>query len=135
LGGRGRRISEFKASLVYKVSVRTARATQRNPVSKNRKQQKKNQKALVRLRQGDSEFGGHLGLLSELLSQNKTNSQAVVVYAFNPNTWEAEAGRFLNLRTVRATQRNPVSKPTNQPNKQTKNPKLITQEAETGRWL
>jgi hypothetical protein len=26
LGGRGRRISEFKASLVYKVSSRTARA-------------------------------------------------------------------------------------------------------------
>jgi hypothetical protein len=27
-------ISEFEASLVYKVSSRTARATQRNPVSK-----------------------------------------------------------------------------------------------------
>jgi hypothetical protein len=36
-GGRGRQISEFKASLVYKVSSRTARATQRNPVSKNQK--------------------------------------------------------------------------------------------------
>jgi hypothetical protein len=36
-GGRGRRISEFKASLVYKVSSRTARATQRNPVSKKKK--------------------------------------------------------------------------------------------------
>jgi hypothetical protein len=34
LGGRGRRISEFKASLVYRVSSRTARATQRNPVWK-----------------------------------------------------------------------------------------------------
>jgi hypothetical protein len=33
LGGRGRWISEFQASLVYKVSSRTARATQRNPVS------------------------------------------------------------------------------------------------------
>jgi hypothetical protein len=32
LGGRGRRISEFEASLVYKVSSRTARATQKNPV-------------------------------------------------------------------------------------------------------
>ena len=30
----GRRISEFEASLVYKVSSRTARATQRNPVLK-----------------------------------------------------------------------------------------------------
>jgi hypothetical protein len=37
LGGRGKQISEFKASLVYKVSSRTARATQRNPVSKNQK--------------------------------------------------------------------------------------------------
>jgi hypothetical protein len=36
LGGRGRQISEFEASLVYKVSSRTARATQRNPVSKNK---------------------------------------------------------------------------------------------------
>jgi hypothetical protein len=35
LGGRGRQISEFKASLVYKVSSRTARAILRNPVSKN----------------------------------------------------------------------------------------------------
>jgi hypothetical protein len=39
--GRGRRISEFEASLVYKVSSRTARATQRNPVSKNQKKKKK----------------------------------------------------------------------------------------------
>jgi hypothetical protein len=30
-------ISEFKASLVYRVSSRTARATQRNPVSKKKK--------------------------------------------------------------------------------------------------
>jgi hypothetical protein len=34
LGSRGRRISEFEASLVYKVSARTI---QRNPVSKNQK--------------------------------------------------------------------------------------------------
>jgi hypothetical protein len=55
LGGRGRWISEFKASLVYRVSSRTARAIQRNPVSEktnkqtnkqtNKKQtNKKNQK-------------------------------------------------------------------------------------------
>jgi hypothetical protein len=40
LGGRGRWISEFEASLVYKVSSRTARAIQRNPVSKKQKQKK-----------------------------------------------------------------------------------------------
>jgi hypothetical protein len=41
LGGRGRRISEFEASLVYRVSSRTARATQRNPVSKKKKKKKR----------------------------------------------------------------------------------------------
>jgi hypothetical protein len=43
-GGRGRWISEFEASMVYKVSSRTARATQRNPVSKNQKIKKKKKK-------------------------------------------------------------------------------------------
>jgi hypothetical protein len=40
LGGRGRQISEFEASLVYRVSSRTARVTQRNPVSEKQKQKK-----------------------------------------------------------------------------------------------
>ena len=31
-GGRGRQISEFEASPVYRVSSRTAMATQKNPV-------------------------------------------------------------------------------------------------------
>jgi hypothetical protein len=44
LGGRGRQISEFKASLVYRVSSRTARATQRDPVSKNKKQKQTNKR-------------------------------------------------------------------------------------------
>jgi hypothetical protein len=44
LGGRGRQISEFEASLVYKVSSRTARAIQRNPVSKNQNKQTNKQK-------------------------------------------------------------------------------------------
>jgi hypothetical protein len=56
-------------------------------------------------------------------------SRAVVVHAFNPSTWEAEAGRFLSSRpakvykvssrTARATQRNSVSKNKKQ-NKTTK---------------
>jgi hypothetical protein len=37
LGGRGRWISEFEASLVYRVSSRTARAIQRNAASKKKK--------------------------------------------------------------------------------------------------
>jgi hypothetical protein len=43
-GGRGRRISEFEASLFYRVSSRTARAIQRNPVLKNQKKKKKKKK-------------------------------------------------------------------------------------------
>jgi hypothetical protein len=44
LGGRGRRISEFEASLVYRVSSRTAKATQRNPVSKKTKKEEEEEK-------------------------------------------------------------------------------------------
>jgi hypothetical protein len=43
LGGRGRQISEFEVSLVYKMSSRTARATQRNPVLKKQKKKKKSE--------------------------------------------------------------------------------------------
>jgi hypothetical protein len=44
LGGRGRWISEFETSLIYRVSSRTARAIQRNPVSKNKNKNKKKTK-------------------------------------------------------------------------------------------
>jgi hypothetical protein len=45
LGGRGRLISDFAASLVHRVSSRTARAIQRNPVlKKNKTKQKQKQK-------------------------------------------------------------------------------------------
>jgi hypothetical protein len=44
LGGRGRQISEFEASLVYKVSSRTARAIQRNLVSEKKEKKKKERK-------------------------------------------------------------------------------------------
>jgi hypothetical protein len=38
LGGRGRWISEFKASLFYRVSSKTDRATQRDSLSKQNKE-------------------------------------------------------------------------------------------------
>jgi RNase P/RNase MRP subunit p29 len=66
LGGRGRWISEFEATLVYRVSSRTARAIQRNPVLKNQE-----------VFQGGSGKGeslkiqGQLWLLLETLSQRK----------------------------------------------------------------
>jgi hypothetical protein len=84
----------FEVSLVYKVSSRTARTIQRNPVSKTKKKKKK-------------KVEGH---------------RWVVVHTFNTSTWEAEAGGFLSWklawsslvyrvssRTARVTQRNPVS--------------------------
>jgi hypothetical protein len=45
LGGRGRLISEFEASLVYRVSSRTAKATQKNPVLKKNKNNKYKKRA------------------------------------------------------------------------------------------
>jgi hypothetical protein len=36
--------------------------------------------------------------------QNKKESQAVVVLAFNPSTWEAEAGGFLSSRPALSTE-------------------------------
>jgi hypothetical protein len=44
LGGRGRWISEFESSLVYRVSSRTARATQKNPVLKKERKRKRKKK-------------------------------------------------------------------------------------------
>jgi hypothetical protein len=54
LGGRGRQISEFKASLVYKMSSRTTRATQRNPVSGKTKQKSKQNKNQNKTKQNNN---------------------------------------------------------------------------------
>jgi hypothetical protein len=51
LGGRGRLISEFEASLVYKVSSRTARAIQRNPISKQTNKQTNKKKTKTKKQQ------------------------------------------------------------------------------------
>jgi hypothetical protein len=56
----------------------------------------------------------------------------VVVHAFNPSTWEAEAGRFLSSRPARAVQRNPVLKNKNktQKTKTNKQTRMQSREAE-----
>ena len=105
LGGRGRQISEFEASLVYKVSSRTARTIQRNPVSKKTKSKKEKKSIICR---------------------------AVVAHTCNPSTlggrgrqiseFEASLVYRVSSRTARATQRNPVLKNNNN-NKKKKNRK------------
>jgi hypothetical protein len=59
-------ISEFKASLVYRVSSRTARAIQRNPVSKTNKQTNK-QKTKNKKNKTKTQ-------------KNKTNKQTKTIY-------------------------------------------------------
>jgi hypothetical protein len=44
------------------------------------------------------------------IKKKKIMEPGMVAHAFNPSTWEAEAGGFLSSRPARATQRNPVSK-------------------------
>jgi hypothetical protein len=69
--GRGRWISDFKASLVYKVSSRTARAIQRNPVSKNKNKNKNKNKKKKNKKQ------------TKKKKQNKTKLASLVAY--NPS--------------------------------------------------
>jgi hypothetical protein len=45
VGERGRQISELKASLVYRVSSRTARTTQRKPFLKKGKKERKEKRS------------------------------------------------------------------------------------------
>jgi hypothetical protein len=61
LGGRDRRISEFEASLVYKVSSRTAKTIQRNPVSKNQKPNKQTNKQKKKKKEALAKVGGWEG--------------------------------------------------------------------------
>jgi hypothetical protein len=54
LGGRGRRISEFEASLIYRVSSRTARAkgyTEKPCLEKAKKKKKKKRKKIIKKKQ------------------------------------------------------------------------------------
>jgi hypothetical protein len=91
LGGRGRRISEFEASLVYRVSSRTAKATQRNPVLEKQTNKQTNKQ------KNDTGNPGSGGVLSGRMI---TEFVASLVYK-------------VSSRTARAIQKNPVSKRTN----------------------
>jgi hypothetical protein len=103
LGGRGRRVSEFEASLVYRVSSRTARATQRNPVSKN--QNNNNNKLVFKTKVGQ-------WWCTPLFPAQGRQRQADICEL------EVSLVDRENSRTARATQRNPILE--NKTNKQTK---------------
>jgi hypothetical protein len=67
-------------------------------------------------------------------------SQAVVVHAFNPSTWEAEAGKFLNLRPARSTEWVPgqpglYRETLSQKTKQNKTKHNTTQIQWSSKWL
>ena len=66
-GGRGRRISKFEASLVYKVSSRTAKAIQRNSWIKTKKTKNKKKKPKTKNKQTNKQTGGKFFILSCML--------------------------------------------------------------------
>jgi hypothetical protein len=45
----------------------------------------------------------HLALIQRFLLHALGNSSTVVAHAFNPSTWEVEAGRFLSSRPAWST--------------------------------
>jgi hypothetical protein len=93
LGDRDRQISEFKASLVCRVGCRTARATQRNPVSnkKEKKSQEPNSKpASIPLDPGENTLNKRL---QDSLSSHKPSS---TTWAYFP--WASSLGLFLTVR-------------------------------------
>jgi hypothetical protein len=67
LGGRGRQISEFEASLVYRVSSRTARATQRNPVSNKQTKKQTNKQKTQPNKKKEAQAGHNLICFSPFL--------------------------------------------------------------------
>jgi hypothetical protein len=84
LGGRGRQISEFEASLVYRVSSRIARAIQRKPASKTNKQTNNNNK--TRLNKVLEELVGEGTAEGSEWLQGRNGTPSCVCKVENPGT-------------------------------------------------
>lgn len=50
------------------------------------------------LRQGCLKFGDSLDYIVKILSQNKTQTDMVVVYSYSLSPWEGKAGRLLKVQ-------------------------------------
>jgi hypothetical protein len=94
-GGWGRRISEFQASLIYKVSSRTARAIQRNPVLKNKQTNKQTNKEPER---GKRTVGGrnHRGLCGPWVLEYRWAATCSM-----PGTWLQRLGHSMLFQKPR----------------------------------
>jgi hypothetical protein len=65
LGGRGRRIAEFEASLVYKVSSGTARATEKPCLEKQQNKTKQNKTKQNKTKQNKTSLDGKAPLCAQ----------------------------------------------------------------------
>jgi hypothetical protein len=88
LGGRGRWISEFEASLVYRVSSRTARATQRNCLEEKKKKKEKKERERKEMLLCINEASGSVHSTGEIV--DKIRIQAIPDRSFSDSTWKRE---------------------------------------------
>jgi murein L,D-transpeptidase YcbB/YkuD len=120
LGGRGRRISEFEVSLVYRVSSRTARATQRNPVWKKKEREREREKQMKKIARTCLSLAS---VCNNVEIKTYTQSQHLGGRGRRISEFEASLVYRMSSRTATATQRNPVSK--NRKKKKKKRPTHI----------
>jgi hypothetical protein len=87
LGGRGRWISEFEVSLVYRLRSRTDRTIQRNPVSKNKTKQNKTKQKQNKTKQNKTKT-----------KQNKTISRRPMKLGFEFFNYTSDSDLCLKKR-------------------------------------
>jgi hypothetical protein len=89
----GRQISEFEASLVFGVSSRIARVTQRNPVSKIQQQQKTTTNLFKNTLGREDTIGNNSKVLSFLsvLGQHLSHSQRLMTAVANQQSSSQKA--------------------------------------------
>jgi hypothetical protein len=80
--GRGRQFSEFEASLIYRVSSRTARGTQRNSVLNPPippKRERERESCICSSRYLDASLCGYLLVLTRLSSKTRNKMRVFII--------------------------------------------------------